>query len=118
MCHLHSCHILFDMSDIFEHVVRYSIINNNSTASWCLFNEPIDIDELIKLANQSNQQVKGALVIDAAKIAIILFLKTKMKLVVWSIAVKDEARNVMFWSKKDTSNVGKNTLPNGSCRTS
>ena len=52
---------------------------NNILASWCLFNEPIKTDELI------SQSIK---------------LKTKNKLVVWSIAMKEEAKNVMFWSKK------------------
>ena len=40
-------------------------------------NEPIEIDELIKLANQSNQQVKSALVIRAAKTTIILIFGNK-----------------------------------------
>ena len=53
--------------------------------------------------------------IEAAKI--IIFLKTKNKLVVQSKAIKEEANNVMFWEKKDKSNV-KNTLPSGFCRTS
>ena len=29
MFHLHSCNILFDMWNIFEHVLRYFIIDNN-----------------------------------------------------------------------------------------
>ena len=61
MSHLHYyCHILFDMWNIFEHVLRYFIIDNNykllikfQRADFYL-NEPIEIDELIKLANQSN----------------------------------------------------------------
>ena len=36
-------------------------------------------------------------------------MKTKNKLVARSIGIKNEAKNVMFWSKKDTSNA-KNTL--------
>ena len=36
-------------------------------------------------------------------------MKTKNKLVARSIRIKNEAKNVMFWSKKDTSNA-KNTL--------
>ena len=36
-------------------------------------------------------------------------MKTKSKLVVGSIAIKEEAKNVMFWSKKDMSKV-KNIL--------
>ena len=50
------------------------------------------IHELIKLANNSNQQVKGALVIEAANIATIL-MKAKNKLVGRS---KEEVKNVMF----------------------
>ena len=38
-----------------------------------------------------------------------MFLKRKNKLVVQGIAMKEEAKNVMFWLKKDTSKV-KNTL--------
>ena len=39
-------------------------------------NEAIEIHELSKLANQSNQQVQGAFVIEAAKI-ITIFVKAK-----------------------------------------
>ena len=65
------------------------------------------IDELIKLANQSNKQVKGALVKGAAKTTI-LFLKTNIKLVVWIIAIKDEAKMLCFDQKRHIG--GKNTL--------
>ena len=51
------------------------------------------IDELIKLANQSNWQVKGALVTEAAKTTII---HIKNKLVVRSIEIKEEAKNVVL----------------------
>ena len=47
--------------------------------------------------------------IEAAKITIILIFENKNKLVVRSIAIKKETKNVMFKSKKDTSKV-KNTL--------
>ena len=36
-----------------------------------------------------------------------VFLKTKNKLVVRSMAIKEKAKNVMFWSKKDISKVKK-----------
>ena len=76
MFHLHSCHVFFDMRNIFEHVIRYFLIDNNYKLLITfqrLFNEPIEIDKLIKLANQSN----GALVIEAAKITIILIFENK-----------------------------------------
>ena len=41
-------------------------------------NEPTEIHELIKLVIQSVQQVKGALVVEASKITIIL-MKAKYK---------------------------------------
>ena len=50
---------------------------NNISTSRCLFNEPIEIDELIILANQSNYQIKGTLVIKAAKIIIVIFENNK-----------------------------------------
>ena len=73
----------FEMWFIFEHVLRYFIIDNNYKLLITFqrvnvyLKEPIEIDELIKLANQLNQQVKGALVIEAAKITIILIFKNK-----------------------------------------
>ena len=42
-----------------------------------MFNKPIEIDELITLANQSNYQVNGALTTEAAKITIILTFENK-----------------------------------------
>ena len=50
---------------------------NSISASWCLFNEPVEIDELIKLANQSNYRVKGSLVIEAAWIKIVFIFENK-----------------------------------------
>ena len=50
-------------------------------------------DELIELANQSNWQVKGALVVEAAKTTTI---HIKNKLVVRSIETKEEAKNVVL----------------------
>ena len=65
MFHLHSYHIFFDLWNIFEHVLRYFIINNNDyNNNYNLlltfqrvdvyWNEPIEIHELIKLAYESN----------------------------------------------------------------
>ena len=55
-------------------------------------NEPIKTYELIKSANQSNQQLKGTRVIEAAKIIAIL-MKAKKKVV---CSKSKEAINVMF----------------------
>ena len=62
-----------------------------------MFNEPIEIDELIELSNQSNKQVKDGLVVEAAKITITLILKRKNKLAVRSMAIKKEVKNALFW---------------------
>ena len=72
--------------------------NNLRLQYRSFFNEPIGIDELIKWANRSNYQVKvKSLVIEAAKITIIISFKTKNKLVIRSITIKEEAQNVMLW---------------------
>ena len=46
------------MWNIFEHVLRYFLIYNKLLTTFqrvdVYLNEPIEIDELIKLANQSN----------------------------------------------------------------
>ena len=71
--------------------------NNLRLQFRSFFNEPIGIDELIKQANRSNYQVKvKSLVIEAAKITIIISFKTKNKLVIRSITIKEEAQNVML----------------------
>ena len=61
MFYLHSyCHICFEKWNIFEHALRYLIIDNNYKLIITFqqytvyFNEPIKIHEIIKLANQSN----------------------------------------------------------------
>ena len=57
-CILVTCY--FDIWSIFEHVLRYFVIDNNYKLLITLqrvnvyLNKPIEIDELIKLANQSN----------------------------------------------------------------
>ena len=61
---------------------------------------PIEINELFKLANQLNSQLKGPLMIEAAKIIILFFLETKNKLVTRSIAIKEEVKNIIFDQKK------------------
>ena len=61
MFHLHSCHTLFRHV---EHFLSYFIIDNNYKLLIkfqrvdVYLNEPIEIDELIKLANQSNYSHK------------------------------------------------------------
>ena len=73
----------FDMWNIFEHVLSYFIFDNNYKLlitfqqADVYLNEPIKIHELIKLANQSNEQVKGALV-KGAKITTILMKAKKV----------------------------------------
>ena len=94
----------FEMWNIFEHVLRYFIIDNNYKLLTfqrvdVYLNERIEIHELIELANQSNQQVKGALVIEAAKITEIL-MKAKNELVIRSIEIKEEAKKNCFDQKK------------------
>ena len=68
------------MWNIFEYVLRYFIIDINYKLLIIFqpvdayLNEPIEIEKLIKLANQSNKQFKGALVIEAAKITTIILI--------------------------------------------
>ena len=47
--------------------------------------------------------------IEAAKITMILIFEKKIKLLVPTIAIKEEAKNVMFGSKRDASKA-KNSL--------
>ena len=79
-------------------------------------NEPIEIHKLIKLTNQSNQQVKGALLIEAAKI-ITTLIKAKNNLVVRGIEIKEQPKNVTFLLGKGISKV-ENTLLQGILRIS
>ena len=73
-----------------------------------MFNDSIEIDEVIKLANQSKSQVKGALVIEAEKIRIILIFENKT--VSRSKHCSNRIRKKCYvLIKKDTS-VVKNTL--------
>ena len=71
------------MWNIFEHALRYFIIDNNYKLLITFqqvdvyLNEQIKIHALIKLANHSNWQVKGALVMEAPKIKRILIKAKK-----------------------------------------
>ena len=64
----------FEMWNIFEHAFRYFITDNNYKLLITFqqvdvyLNKPIKIHELVKLANQSNEQLKGTLVIEAETI--------------------------------------------------
>ena len=66
MFHLHACHIFWHVEYFWTCLeVQLIVIKavNNISVSWCLFNEPIEIDELMKLANHSDQEAKGAICI-------------------------------------------------------
>ena len=56
--------------------------------------------KIIKLPNQSYQQVKDGLVIEAGNTTMIFFLNTKTKCAVRSIAIKEEAKNVALIKKR------------------
>ena len=66
MFHLHACHIFWHVEYFWTCLeVQLIVIKavNNISVSWCLFNEPIEIDELMKLVNHSDQEAKGAICI-------------------------------------------------------
>ena len=73
----------FEMWNIFWHISRYFIIDNNYSLLITFqqvdvyLNEPFETHELIKLDNQSNLQVKGALVIERVKITTTLIREKK-----------------------------------------
>ena len=56
--------------------------------------------------------------IQTAKIKAILFLKTKKKLIIRSIEIKKEAKNIMVWILKKTHDRRKGHCSNGLCRIS
>ena len=112
----------FEMQNIFKHVFKHFMIDNNYKLLIIFLrvniflNEPIEIHKLIKLTNQSNQQVKGALLIEAAKITTTL-IKAKNNLVVRGIEIKEQPKNVTFLLRKGISKV-ENTLLRGIFRLS
>ena len=74
-------------------------------------NELIEIDEQIKSANQSNQQVKGAFVIEVVKITTAIIFESKK--LVGRLKHRNKRRNEKCYAfiKKDISEA-KNTLQN------
>ena len=107
----------FEMQNIFEHALRYFIIDSNYKLLITFeqvdvyLNEPIKIDELITLANQSNQQDKGTILIEAAKITTI---KMKAKKISWSFKEKTKQKMI----RKRHIKRGKTHCSNRFCRIS
>ena len=88
------------MLNIFEHALGYFIIHNFYKLSITFkqvdvyLNEPIKVDKLIKLVNQSNYQGKDTLGIEALKITTVIVPERKQnKLVIRSVDINDQGKN-------------------------
>ena len=73
-------------------------------------NEPTEIHELIKLVIQSFQQVKGALVVEASKITIIV-MKAKYKFCFSKYRNKRRSKKCYVWLERDISKVENTSRP-------